>query len=171
MSGYEPKMPCSLTQAKESWEMNTTEKLEQSAIVKEKGTQYFKVVEMSCTLMCIHTSHFNLIVHRFRIGVCFVCAGGEIQAGSYAVQTHCVLVGARVQLAAGGWRESQSVAIGCSSQPSYVLPKAAWAKPCPRELWQGRKRTTFLMLMRGHAYRRIEELQKWIHKVVRFIKC
>ncbi|CAL1592300.1 unnamed protein product [Knipowitschia caucasica] len=28
--------------AKESWEMNTLEKLEQSAIVKEKGTQYFK---------------------------------------------------------------------------------------------------------------------------------
>ncbi|KAJ8411227.1 hypothetical protein AAFF_G00172330 [Aldrovandia affinis] len=28
--------------AKESWEMNATEKLEQSAIVKEKGTQYFK---------------------------------------------------------------------------------------------------------------------------------
>lgn len=36
-------MLCSLIQAKESWEMNTTEKLEQSAIVKEKGTQYFKV--------------------------------------------------------------------------------------------------------------------------------
>lgn len=134
MGGYEPKMPCSLTQAKESWEMNTTEKLEQSAIVKEKGTQYFKVTEMSCTLMCIHTSHFNLIVLCLRIGVCFVCAGGEIQAGSYAVQTHCVLVGARVQHAAGGRRESQSVAIGCSSQPSYVLPKAARAKPCPREL-------------------------------------
>lgn len=28
--------------AKESWEMNTAEKLEQSVIVKEKGTQYFK---------------------------------------------------------------------------------------------------------------------------------
>jgi len=28
--------------AKESWEMNSTEKLEQSIIVKEKGTQYFK---------------------------------------------------------------------------------------------------------------------------------
>ncbi|MBN3304522.1 FKBP4 isomerase, partial [Amia calva] len=28
--------------AKESWEMNTDEKLEQSRIVKEKGTQYFK---------------------------------------------------------------------------------------------------------------------------------
>lgn len=28
--------------AKESWEMNTQEKLEQSVIVKEKGTQYFK---------------------------------------------------------------------------------------------------------------------------------
>ncbi|XP_071783351.1 peptidyl-prolyl cis-trans isomerase FKBP4 [Centroberyx gerrardi] len=28
--------------AKESWEMNTAEKLEQSGIVKEKGTQYFK---------------------------------------------------------------------------------------------------------------------------------
>lgn len=28
--------------AKESWEMNSNEKLEQSAIVKEKGTQYFK---------------------------------------------------------------------------------------------------------------------------------
>uniref|UniRef100_A0A8C8HHT9 peptidylprolyl isomerase n=1 Tax=Oncorhynchus tshawytscha TaxID=74940 RepID=A0A8C8HHT9_ONCTS len=29
-------------QAKESWEMNSAEKLEQSIIVKEKGTQYFK---------------------------------------------------------------------------------------------------------------------------------
>lgn len=28
---------------KESWEMNSDEKLEQSCIVKEKGTQYFKV--------------------------------------------------------------------------------------------------------------------------------
>ncbi|XP_024137239.1 peptidyl-prolyl cis-trans isomerase FKBP4 [Oryzias melastigma] len=28
--------------AKESWEMNTPEKLEQSSIIKEKGTQYFK---------------------------------------------------------------------------------------------------------------------------------
>ncbi|XP_053741301.1 peptidyl-prolyl cis-trans isomerase FKBP4 [Synchiropus splendidus] len=28
--------------AKESWEMNTAEKLEQSSVVKEKGTQYFK---------------------------------------------------------------------------------------------------------------------------------
>ncbi|XP_051512092.1 peptidyl-prolyl cis-trans isomerase FKBP4-like [Myxocyprinus asiaticus] len=28
--------------AKESWEMNSIEKLEQSAIIKEKGTQYFK---------------------------------------------------------------------------------------------------------------------------------
>ncbi|XP_031149233.1 peptidyl-prolyl cis-trans isomerase FKBP4 [Sander lucioperca] len=28
--------------AKESWEMNTVEKLEQSSLVKEKGTQYFK---------------------------------------------------------------------------------------------------------------------------------
>ncbi|KAG7247215.1 hypothetical protein CRUP_020663, partial [Coryphaenoides rupestris] len=28
--------------AKESWEMNTLEKLEQSSIVKDKGTQYFK---------------------------------------------------------------------------------------------------------------------------------
>ena len=32
-----------VVQAKESWEMNTLEKLEQSSIVKEKGTQYFKV--------------------------------------------------------------------------------------------------------------------------------
>lgn len=31
-----------LEKAKESWEMNTSEKLEQSVIVKEKGTQYFK---------------------------------------------------------------------------------------------------------------------------------
>lgn len=54
MSGYELKMLCSLTQAKESWEMNATEKLEQSVIVKEKGTQYFKVAEMLCTLTFIH---------------------------------------------------------------------------------------------------------------------
>lgn len=32
-------------QAKESWEMDTKEKLEQAAIVKEKGTVYFKVCE------------------------------------------------------------------------------------------------------------------------------
>ena len=31
-------------QAKESWEMDTKEKLEQSAIVKDKGTKYFKVI-------------------------------------------------------------------------------------------------------------------------------
>lgn len=30
-------------EAKESWEMNPVEKLEQSCIVKDKGTQYFKV--------------------------------------------------------------------------------------------------------------------------------
>lgn len=30
-------------QAKESWEMNTDEKLEQGSIAKEKGTHYFKV--------------------------------------------------------------------------------------------------------------------------------
>lgn len=30
-------------QAKESWEMNSEEKLEQSTIVKERGTVYFKV--------------------------------------------------------------------------------------------------------------------------------
>lgn len=34
-----------LSQAKESWEMDTREKLEQAAIVKEKGTVYFKVRE------------------------------------------------------------------------------------------------------------------------------
>ena len=32
-------------QAKESWEMDTKEKLEQAAIVKEKGTMYFKVCD------------------------------------------------------------------------------------------------------------------------------
>lgn len=30
-------------EAKESWEMNSVEKLEQSCIIKDKGTQYFKV--------------------------------------------------------------------------------------------------------------------------------
>lgn len=45
---HEVKMLCPVTQAKESWEMNSSEKLEQSAIVKEKGTQYFKVEAMSC---------------------------------------------------------------------------------------------------------------------------
>lgn len=67
-----------------------------------------------------------------------MCIGGEIQAGSCAVQTHCVLVRARVQYGAGGRREGQSAAIGCSPQPSYVLPKAGGSKLCPRELWQGR---------------------------------
>lgn len=35
-----------LLQAKESWEMDTKEKLEQAAIVKEKGTMYFKVCKL-----------------------------------------------------------------------------------------------------------------------------
>ncbi|NWW73735.1 FKBP4 isomerase, partial [Climacteris rufus] len=38
---YEVKLK-SFEKAKESWEMNTDEKLEQSSIVKERGTQYFK---------------------------------------------------------------------------------------------------------------------------------
>ena len=32
-----------MQQAKESWEMSSAEKLEQSNIVKERGTAYFKV--------------------------------------------------------------------------------------------------------------------------------
>ncbi|CAL8296618.1 unnamed protein product [Boreogadus saida] len=38
---YKIKMT-TFEKAKESWEMNTVEKLEQSGVVKEKGTQYFK---------------------------------------------------------------------------------------------------------------------------------
>uniref|UniRef100_A0A670JWI7 peptidylprolyl isomerase n=1 Tax=Podarcis muralis TaxID=64176 RepID=A0A670JWI7_PODMU len=38
---YEIKLK-SFEKAKESWEMNTNEKLEQGSIAKEKGTQYFK---------------------------------------------------------------------------------------------------------------------------------
>ncbi|XP_072857071.2 peptidyl-prolyl cis-trans isomerase FKBP4 isoform X2 [Pogona vitticeps] len=38
---YEVKLK-SFEKAKESWEMNTEEKLEQGSIAKEKGTQYFK---------------------------------------------------------------------------------------------------------------------------------
>lgn len=36
-----------INEAKESWEMNSTEKLEQSCIIKDKGTQYFKVSPFS----------------------------------------------------------------------------------------------------------------------------
>ncbi|KAI1242136.1 hypothetical protein IHE44_0005653 [Lamprotornis superbus] len=42
---YEVKLK-SFEKAKESWEMNTDEKLEQSCIVKERGTQYFKALEL-----------------------------------------------------------------------------------------------------------------------------
>ncbi|XP_058501032.1 peptidyl-prolyl cis-trans isomerase FKBP4 [Solea solea] len=41
MLQYKIKM-AAFEKAKESWEMNTDEKLEQSSLVKEKGTQYFK---------------------------------------------------------------------------------------------------------------------------------
>lgn len=39
------KLTISLTlpQAKESWEMDLKEKLERAVLVKQKGTQYFKV--------------------------------------------------------------------------------------------------------------------------------
>lgn len=42
-TGSAPSVPL---QAKESWEMDTKEKLEQAAVVKEKGTMYFKVCEL-----------------------------------------------------------------------------------------------------------------------------
>lgn len=58
---HEVKMLCPVTQAKESWEMNSSEKLEQSVIVKEKGTQYFKVQAMSCKPACIYALYFILI--------------------------------------------------------------------------------------------------------------
>lgn len=41
-AGSAPSVPL---QAKESWEMDTKEKLEQAAVVKEKGTMYFKVCQ------------------------------------------------------------------------------------------------------------------------------
>lgn len=49
-------------QAKESWEMNTCEKLEQSAIVKEKGTQYFKVRKQMDPVMCIINTEIQSFV-------------------------------------------------------------------------------------------------------------
>lgn len=42
-TGSAPSVPL---QAKESWEMDTKEKLEQAAVVKEKGTMYFKVCDL-----------------------------------------------------------------------------------------------------------------------------
>lgn len=47
-------------QAKESWEMDTKEKLEQAAIVKEKGTVYFKVCESLYSLF--HFKEFVQVV-------------------------------------------------------------------------------------------------------------
>lgn len=47
-------MPRISTQAKESWEMDTKEKLEQAAIVKEKGTVYFKVCESASSFPVRH---------------------------------------------------------------------------------------------------------------------
>lgn len=43
-------------EAKESWEMNSDEKLEQSCIVKDKGTQYFKV---SIFILCYIVNFMN----------------------------------------------------------------------------------------------------------------
>lgn len=39
-------------QAKESWEMNSDEKLEQGVLVKERGTQYFRVGVKNNTFQC-----------------------------------------------------------------------------------------------------------------------
>ncbi|XP_029769205.1 peptidyl-prolyl cis-trans isomerase FKBP5 isoform X1 [Terrapene carolina triunguis] len=44
----------SFEKAKESWEMDTKEKLEQAAIVKEKGTVYFKRASYQVVLACKH---------------------------------------------------------------------------------------------------------------------
>ncbi|XP_033622296.1 peptidyl-prolyl cis-trans isomerase FKBP5 isoform X1 [Fukomys damarensis] len=46
----------SFEKAKESWEMDTKEKLEQAAIVKEKGTVYFKILNLQMQENKNHTS-------------------------------------------------------------------------------------------------------------------
>lgn len=73
--------------AKESWEMTTAEKLEQSIIVKEKGTQYFKV----CTKHTVIVTVLSL----FHIRLCklFYVSGGKIQTSISTVQKDRVVAG------------------------------------------------------------------------------
>jgi len=71
--------------------MNTSEKLEQSGIVKEKGTQYFKVCfegARSLSLTRAKILSFNVVTLHV--------AGGKIQAGICAVQKDRFLAGTRV---------------------------------------------------------------------------
>ncbi|KAF1386657.1 hypothetical protein PFLUV_G00097150 [Perca fluviatilis] len=71
--------------AKESWEMNTIEKLEQSSLVKEKGTQYFKfVVGLNMNLYTGTTKNakaLRLAAH-LNLAMCFI----KLQEPSQALE-------------------------------------------------------------------------------------
>jgi len=56
-------MLCPVPQAKESWEMDLNEKLERVVLVKQKGTQYFKV----CLHFCLYymvSGYMPIFAHK-----------------------------------------------------------------------------------------------------------
>lgn len=77
--------------------MNTVEKLEQSGIVKEKGTQYFKVCMGSFIFQALELKRefprHTLLKTLFSHALISYAAGGKIQAGISAVQKDCVMAG------------------------------------------------------------------------------
>ena len=59
-----------LLQAKEAWEMDAGEKLEQAQLVKDKGTKFFKVCKYSACpfflvvrLSCVNKNKLFLYIH------------------------------------------------------------------------------------------------------------
>lgn len=71
--------------------MNTLEKLEQSSIVKEKGTQYFKVEYAK--KVAIKNLKTDLYFFMFSNAIILYPSGGKIQAGISSVQKDCVMAG------------------------------------------------------------------------------
>lgn len=67
--------------------MNTLEKLEQSGIVKEKGTLYFKVCRR------VFTKPTAIYFFMFSYAPILYASGGKIQAGVSAVQKDRVMAG------------------------------------------------------------------------------
>lgn len=69
--------------------MNTVEKLEQSSIVKEKGTQYFKVSRG----VQIFFQEKLMLFFMFSNALIPYASGRKIQAGVSAIQKDCVMAG------------------------------------------------------------------------------
>ena len=128
-------------QAKESWELEGSEKLEQSEVLKAKGTSFFKVrspfwsqfmwLFIRCGVLFFLLTTFFL----YRLHNCLT--GREIQNSSWPIQTSRRFPQRRNwHERRRGWK-TQGAACGSSSQCGYVRIEDQRSLRDEKTLWRG----------------------------------